>query len=50
MNKEALNMLEELHAEYGDITIQRQPICAVIAAHTGLHAVAVQYVKKVKGV
>lgn len=48
--QEALNMLEELHAEYGDITIQRQPICAVIASHTGLHAVAVQYVKKVKGV
>lgn len=48
--QEALNMITELHDAFGNVPIGREPICAVIASHTGLHAVAVQYIKKVKGV
>ena len=48
--KEADNMAYELRNAYENIEIHREPICAVISSHTGLHAVAIQYIKKVKGV
>ena len=42
--------VDELRALIGpDHKIQREPICAVIASHTGLGSVAFQYCKKVKG-
>ena len=42
--------VDELRALIGpDHEIQREPICAVIASHTGLGSVAFQYCKKVKG-
>lgn len=43
--------VDELHALVGEnINIQVDPIYAVIAVHTGLGSVGIQYVKKVKGV
>ncbi|WP_297236962.1 DegV family protein [uncultured Faecalicoccus sp.] len=39
--------LQELMGK--DLPIQREPICSVIASHTGLGSVAYQYCKKVKG-
>ena len=43
--------VEELQNLIGkDVTIERDPICSVIAAHTGLGSVAYHYCKKVKGV
>lgn len=43
--------VDELRSLIGnDLKIQREPICAVIASHTGLGSVAFQYCKKVKGV
>lgn len=42
--------VEELQALIGkDVKIERESICSVIAAHTGLGSVAFQYCKKVKG-
>lgn len=49
-DEEANNMINELRDTFENADIDRQSISAVIAAHTGLNAVAVQYVKKVKGV
>lgn len=42
--------VDEFKDTYGDIQIERDSICAVIASHTGLGAVGLQYIKKVKGV
>ena len=42
--------IDELHDVFGeDIQIHTDPMYAVIAVHTGLGAVGVQFVKKVKG-
>ena len=41
---------DELHAAFGeDIDIRIDPMYAVIAVHTGLGSVGIQFVKKVKG-
>jgi len=43
-------VIDELHDVFGeDIQIHTDPMYAVIAVHTGLGAVGVQFVKKVKG-
>lgn len=43
-------VIDELHDVFGeDIQIHIDPMYAVIAVHTGLGAVGVQFVKKVKG-
>lgn len=47
---EAQAAVELFKEAYGDIDVDRQSICAVIAAHTGLGAIGLQYIKKVKGV
>ena len=46
----AQTAIEELKSVLGDqADIRREPMYAVIACHTGLGAVGMQYVKKVKG-
>ena len=43
-------MIDELHDVFGEnIQIHTDSMYAVIAVHTGLGAVGVQFVKKVKG-
>lgn len=38
-----------LQSAFGECNIQRSPICPVIASHTGMGVVAIQYLKKVAG-
>lgn len=43
--------MDELHAAFGeDVEIHVDPMYAVIAVHTGLESIGIQFVKKVKGV
>ena len=41
---------ETLRKAFPDIEIVRDDICAVIAAHTGLKAVGIQFVRKAEGI
>ena len=46
----SLIALENIKTILGEKTdVETQPICAVIASHTGLKAVGIQYIRKIKG-
>lgn len=49
-NPEGREMAKEALSEGRDIQIIEQPFCAVIASHTGMGAVGMQYIPKIEGV
>ena len=47
----SLIALEDMKVTLGeDIDVQSQSICSVIAIHTGLGAIGIQYIRKIEGV
>ena len=46
----ALQMIALLEEAFPGIQIHRSAICPVIASHTGMGVVAIQYVRKAEGI